>query len=275
MAYPMAHAEQYAALHAIAAHWRLAIDAPADGATNMATDVVNHDRARRSGHATLRLYGWSQPTLSFGRNERSRGRYDPARLAQAWIDVVRRPTGGRALLHHREVTYCVTAPLGACTPANAYRSINALLRASLERLGVRATLATPRGRAMRPDGAACFAEPAAGELVLDEAKLVGSAQLIEGGALLQHGSILLDDDQSRIVGLRASGTSANPTIAPVATLRRALGRGIGPSEVTRAIVETLRSAVTSVHSAESDEGISASVAAHRVRFTDSGWTWRR
>lgn len=260
---------------ALAADWQLDVDGRHDGATNMAVDLARHDLARRDGVATLRLYGWTRPTLSFGRNERAIGRYDAARLAAAGVDAVRRPTGGRALLHAREVTYCVTAPLNGLPPAAAYRAINGVLRDGLERLGVRVAVAAPRGRSLRPEGAACFAEPSAGELVIGDAKLVGSAQLIEGGALLQHGSILLEDDQARLATLRSPG-AGGPLPAPaVATLATALGRAVTFNEVADALAAALDRAVTSVRPAESDAGGSASVAAHRARFTDPGWTWRR
>jgi len=259
----------------LAGDWQLLVFGPRDGATNMATDLALLDRARERGTATLRLYGWDVPTLSFGRNERALGRFDPARIEGAGVAVVRRPTGGRALLHHREVTYCVTAPLGAMSTAEAYRAINQLLGGALARLGVFVTAAPRLGRAMRPEGAACFAEPAAGELVVGNAKLVGSAQLIEGNTLLQHGSILLEDDQSRISALRVDRTGADANLATVATLHEILRREVSAAEVAAAIGEELAEAVTSVYVAESDEGISASVAAHRARFTDPGWTWRR
>lgn len=264
----------------LAPRWSLWLDTPRDGATNMAVDLALLDRARRTAGATLRVYAWASPTLSFGRNERARGRFDAARLARSGIQAVRRPTGGRALLHHHEVTYSVTARLGDVPPADAYREINALLRSALARLGVRVEVAAPAARPLRPDGAACFAQPSAGELVLDGAKLVGSAQVIEGGALLQHGSILIDDDQRLIGSLREvpsapSLATVAETPAPVATLRRALGREVDHAEVAEALAAAWSAAVTSVRVDESATGISASVAAHRARLSDPAWTWRR
>ena len=76
----------------------------------MALDEALMSRARRSGETVLRVYGWAAPTLSFGRHQRALGEYDEAALLRAGVGVVRRPTGGRALLHDREVTYSVTAP---------------------------------------------------------------------------------------------------------------------------------------------------------------------
>lgn len=285
---------------ALGTRWRLLDSGPADGATNMAVDAALLAHARRTGEATLRLYAWSVPTLSFGRHERARGAFDLRSLAAHGVAVVRRPTGGRALLHDREVTYCVTAPATGSLAAS-YAAINGLLVDALARLGVRAAPAAPEGRPLRPDGAACFAEPAPGELTVDGAKLVGSAQLREDGALLQHGSILLEDDQSRIAALRAAtaagGIRARPgaapgapgrlapegaaaTLAPVATLRGALGREVRHGEVVAALVAALhaacaRAGVTSPSALPSDSGVLASAAALRSRFEDPDWTWRR
>ncbi len=77
----------------------------------MATDAALLDEADRSGRAFLRLYRWSPPCLSFGRHEPAATRYDRVAIARLGIDVVRRPTGGRAVWHEHEVTYAVAAPV--------------------------------------------------------------------------------------------------------------------------------------------------------------------
>src|SRR5215207_3150452 len=90
--------------------WRLLLSPPLGGPENMALDEALMARARRTGETVLRVYGWSRPTLSLGRNQRAAGLFDERALAERGVGVVRRPTGGRSLLHHREVTYSVTAP---------------------------------------------------------------------------------------------------------------------------------------------------------------------
>src|SRR4051812_18539212 len=90
--------------------WRLIVTPAAGGAENMALDEALMDRARESREWVMRVYSWSTPTISLGRNQTAHGRYDLDRIAQLGFDVVRRPTGGRAILHHREITYSVTAP---------------------------------------------------------------------------------------------------------------------------------------------------------------------
>src|SRR5687768_14706976 len=92
--------------------WRVLLTPPLPGADNMALDEALLERARDSGEAVARVYTWSRPTLSLGRNQTAAGRYDLALAAALGIDVVRRPTGGRAVLHHRELTYAVAAPTG-------------------------------------------------------------------------------------------------------------------------------------------------------------------
>src|SRR5262249_12597169 len=153
----------------------------------------------------LRVYAWSAPTLSLGRNQTACGVYD-ARAARArGVSIVRRLTGGRAVLHHREVTYSVTAPVeDAASLRESYARINRLLLDGLRRPGAAAEAAHPVGGPARPGFAPCFEAPAVGELVVSGRKLVGSAQVREDGALLQHGSILVEDDQGMLASLSRS-----------------------------------------------------------------------
>jgi lipoate-protein ligase A len=237
----------------------------------MAVDAGLMERARQTGEAVLRVYAWARPTLSFGRHEGVRSRFDPVRLEAEGVAAVRRPTGGRVLLHDREVTYSVTAPSPDSAPlGDAYRAINALLRVAIERLGVIVT-ESPGVGGLRPGGAACFAEPAAGELVVGNRKLVGSAQVREGGALLQHGSILIADDQSRITALASAPLV--PAL-PAATLTAALGRVPTHADVRDALFGALCAAVSGVD-ALSTESADAGAGPYRARFSDPEWTWRR
>jgi lipoate-protein ligase A len=187
------------------------------------------------------------------------------------VDAVRRPTGGRVLLHEGEVTYSVTAP----APPNesvrdGFARINRLLMAALARLGVGAAEA-PRGRSLRPGADACFAEPSAGELIVDGRKLVASAQRRDNGALLQHGSILLVDCQQRIADLASAPISAP---LPGATLEGALGRRVTRDEVRdalRAALEAGHGPAQPLDSAEVTEMAKALIP----KYLDPEWTWRR
>ena len=263
---------------------RLLPSPPLPGALNMALDEALLARARDTGEVHVRAYAWARPTLSLGRNQRAAGLYDAARLAERGIDVVRRPTGGRAILHWREVTYAVTAPLGALAPADAglkaaYARINGVLLAALRELGVPAREAVPAGRAPLPDGAPCFEVPTGGELVLDgpggPRKLVGSAQWRDEGALLQHGSILLADDQTTVGTLAARPL---PPVPPPATLGEALGRMPALDEVAEALFAAARALIDpGATLLDTDElaALDAAAAARAAHYRDDSWTWRR
>lgn len=289
-------ASPLAALRALP--WRLLRSGPGDGLANMATDLALLDHARRTGEATLRLYAWERPTLSLGRHERGRGVFDVRALREAGIDLVRRPTGGRALLHDHEVTYAVAAPAAAGSLGETYRAVNALLRTALHALGVAVDEAARPPRdgltdqsPLRPDGAPCFAEPSAGELVVDGAKLVGSAQWRDGGAWLQHGSILLEDDQPRIATLRRSTTAGpadrsrpaspsdasphHPPVAPAATLRGALGRDVAAADVEAAIVAAFRTGLGAMVDLPATALSGGDLRRHLEALADPTWVWRR
>lgn len=250
--------------------WGLLRTPPLDGAVNMAIDDVLMEEAARTSTTIVRLYEWSRPTLSLGRNQRAKDVYDLGRLEAESIHVVRRPTGGRAVLHWREVTYSVAAPVSASL-RETYDEINQLLVAALRDLGVAAEVARPAKRAPSPTVAPCFEEPTGGEVVVEGRKLVGSAQYRTEHALLQHGSLLLDDDQSRIASLMVGG---GPPLPPPATLRSLLDPALEADHVVTAIGEAVRSAHQPYDFVMSDvlRARAAEVANH---YRDESWTWRR
>lgn len=254
--------------------WRFVVTPPATGAENMALDEALMSYARANGCWILRVYAWSIPTISFGRNQTARDRYDLARIGALGMGVVRRPTGGRAILHDREVTYSVTAPVSdAGDLRESFLRINRVLLGALRSMGVDAEAAAPRRRAPAPDMAPCFDQPTAGEITVGGRKLAGSAQWRSDGALLQHGSILVADDQTRLAEL-SLGSQA--PIASPATLSAALGWAPDLSDLSGALV-------TSVRECEDpdatefflDDQVSAHAASLVVRYMDDAWTWRR
>ena len=247
----------------------------------MGVDEVLLRRAAETGDVVFRVYAWSVPTLSLGRNQPAHGEYDPAALHDHGVSVVRRLTGGRAVLHHREVTYSVTAPasLGMAL-RDAYVRINEILVDGLRALGAHASMASPSGRAPLPSTAPCFEEPTEGELVLGARKLVGSAQYREGGALLQHGSILVDDDQplvrSLVRSLPRSLRSQTAPPLPPATLHDALGRVPALDEVASALFDAVRAREDRDATAlVADHAFTDAVALAAERYRDEAWTWRR
>ena len=257
------------------ARWRLMVIPPRSGAENMARDWALMDRARETGERIFTVYSWERPTLSFGRNQTAKDRYDPAELERRGIDVVRRPTGGRALLHWREVTYSVAAPVASHELlTESYEAINRILIEGLRILGVEASEASGGPRAPAPGDMPCFATPAEGELVVNGAKLVGSAQVRENGALLQHGSILVHDDQS-IIGSLLAHPARELEPPPAATLSAILGREPSVSEVADALFAGV-AALEDPDATPLDEAETDLVkAGHLERFSNPLWTWRR
>lgn len=234
----------------------------------------------RSGRVTLRLYRWSPPCLSFGRHQRARGRYDAGAAEERGIDLVRRPTGGRAVYHHRELTYAVTAPAdlwGGLGPS--YRRINRALARGLSRLGVDVEAAAGDGRAPGLSGRACFRDPLPGELVAAGRKLVGSAQWRRDGALLQHGSVLLHDDQAEAERLRTDGAEGGEADAGrprAASLAGLLGAAPEPAEVARALrAGFARELDARAEQADLEPAEEARARRLEERYRGRDWTWRR
>ena len=243
--------------------WRQIETAGLPGAENMALDQTLLDEAERTGQAFWRLYRFEPSCISFGRNEPARERYDPDAIAQLGCDVVRRPTGGRAVWHEHEVTYAVAAPVQAFgSLRDSYRAIHERLAAALRALGADATLAPdrpPPPATARHQSHACFAAPAGGEVLVQGRKVIGSAQVRQGKALLQHGSILLAGSQDviRAVSRQPSAGSNETTLAAV------LGRAVSFEEVAEAI-------------AAAWDGQCTPSACPAVRPSDGeAWTWRR
>ncbi|HTY08387.1 MAG TPA: biotin/lipoate A/B protein ligase family protein [Candidatus Edwardsbacteria bacterium] len=212
---------------------RLVVDPGcADGYYNMALDEVLAGSVRQGGAATVRFYGWNPPAISLGYNQRA-DEIDLAACAAAGIDVVRRPTGGRAVFHRDEFTYSVAAPgdhplLGGAVLAT-YRTIAAALIAGLRGLGIEAEMV--RSEAGAPAAqrmASCFAAAGRYEVTAGGRKIVGSAQRRIDGVLLQQGSLLLAQPQDvPALGLQDSGAAV--------TAAQLLGRPVGFDEAVRAM----------------------------------------
>ena len=252
--------------------WRTLLTQPMTGAANMALDHALMERARRTGECVFRVYSWSQPTLSLGRHQLARGRIDPVVARRMGVALVRRPTGGRALLHHREVTYSVTAPLARDESVRAwYESINEVLLSALHALGAKVEPAAVTGRTPSPGTASCFVRADTGEISLEGRKLVGSALVRRDDALLQHGSILLDDDQSMLNELLPADELRSE---PAGTLRQALGPHVSLETVAEALFDALGEKGLSTAPMVPDARLDAdALEAERVYASD-GWTFK-
>lgn len=176
--------------------WRLLVDVPADGAWNMAVDEVLLDGvAGGTAPPTLRFFRWEPACLSLGYFQ-PYAVVNSEACAASGVGVVRRPTGGRAILHDRELTYSVALPLSTLGSDQAvelsYFRLSQALLEGLRASGASVTLARDEPDGLVGHGPACFDRASAHEILLDGRKVVGSAQVRRAGALLQHGSILFE-----------------------------------------------------------------------------------
>lgn len=193
----------------------------------MALDEALLD-AHREGLApdTLRFYGWARPTLSVGRNQRLDG-LDLDACRAAGVDVVRRPTGGRAVLHAGDFTYSVVVgglPTGV---AASYAVLGAKLAAALTTLGVPGS--APGRAGPGRDHPGCFDTFSAADMG-PAAKLVGSAQLRRGGSVLQHGSVYFEFPHALLARVWPAAAGGGGT-----DLTAVLGTPPRPEEVAAAI----------------------------------------
>ena len=220
----------------------------------------------------LRLYRWDPPTISFGRNEPSLERYLEAAATSEGVAFVRRPTGGRAVLHHCELTYAIVFPIGTFGGLKrAYRTINRGLLEGLRVMGAAVELAESTGPSLRPDAGPCFRQPAEGEVMALGRKLIGSAQVRLDQCVLQHGSIILDGDQDLLRRLR---TDDEP-VPPPATVKSLLGV-VPPMDV---LADSIRKGLALTFGgswAEDDYRSNEKMAARELEahYLDPKWTWR-
>jgi lipoate-protein ligase A len=242
----------------LAEGFRLLAHEPGDGRRNMAVDeALAYCAGEGRSPPTLRLYGFAPPTLSLGRFQRARELVDSVRLEAAGVTLVRRPTGGQAVLHDRELTYAVALGrqhLEPFTKRDIYQFIAGLLLAGLEALGIRAQSShAALGSPHNPD---CFRSTGQYEIADDrQRKLIGSAQVLTRRFSLQHGAIPLDGSYRRIAGFLAAGAGARSggagfrRAAPgeghglPSSLGEELGREVGYAEAADALARGARYAL--------------------------------
>lgn len=229
----------------MSAVWRLIRDpGPAktgrfDGAWNMALDrAIQLACAAGESPPTLRLYGWVRPTVTLGRFQKTAG-VDRELCLRRGIDVVRRFTGGRGVLHDDEVTYSVCAGVSDGIPrgtAASYRTLCSALVEAYALLGVSASLT----RQERRDSAssACYMLASLADVSLGSSKLSGSAQVWASDTVLQHGSFVRSRDLDReanVFGL--SSAERDKLSATTSTLSDALGYAPDAEAIGDAVCE--------------------------------------
>lgn len=227
------------------ARWRLIRSPAADGATNMAVDVAIAEAvAEGEAPPTVRFYRWDPPCLSLGRRQPIE-EVDLERCRADGVEVVRRPTGGRAILHADELTYSVifpeADPRAAGGVLETFRRFAEAFAQALRALGVVEVALAPRlDPAARGEGFVCFEAPTDYELTAGGRKIMGSAQWRHRGVVLQHGSLPLDGDPGAIAAYLKNGPDPERLRRRAITLREAAGRPVAFEAAAAAILEAFR-----------------------------------
>jgi lipoyl(octanoyl) transferase len=228
------------------AQWRLIIDSAYDGPYNMAVDEAILEAVGRGASVpTLRLYRWEPACLSLGYAQPITD-VDLARLESHGWHLVRRMTGGRAILHTDELTYSVTLPVNhplvEGSIPDSYRRISAALLHAVNQIGLDAQADKRQHGTTAPVGPVCFEVPSDYEITAHGKKLIGSAQVRKHNGALQHGSLPLFGDVSRIVETLVTHDEAereaNRTrvLDRAITLSDALGRYVDWDEGVNAVI---------------------------------------
>jgi lipoyl(octanoyl) transferase len=230
--------------------WRLILDPPATGAWNMAVDesILFHAGCGDSP-PTLRLYAWQPACLSLGYAQ-PYADVDETRLGAHGWDLVRRPTGGRAILHTDELTYSVSTspdePIMEGTVLESYNRIARALVTACQALELPVSMEEHSPPAEAAKGAVCFEVPSAYEIVLDGKKLIGSAQARKREGILQHGSLPLHGDLTRILQALSftdetmHEKAATRLLARATTAETHLGRVVGWETAAQALVSAFQ-----------------------------------
>jgi len=226
--------------------WRLLITPPAPGAWNMAVDEAILDSIGRSESLpTFRLYAWDPACLSLG-HAQPFADVDTARLHERGWEVVRRATGGRAILHTDELTYSVIGsaeePLLAGGVLESYNRIAQALLLAVKKLELPVEMKAGKTNDQATPNPVCFEVPSTYEITVGGKKLIGSAQARKKEGVLQHGSLPLTGDLTRICQAlvfedeTARTDASKRLLTRATTVEAALGRAVSWQTATQAFI---------------------------------------
>jgi len=231
--------------------WRLLITPPAHGAWNMAVDeAILEAVGRGDSLPTLRLYAWEPACLSLGYAQPLAEVDIPRLHAYGW-EMVRRPTGGRAVFHTDEITYSVIAPLAeprlAGTVLESYSRLATVMVEAFRLLNLPVEVQEHAGAGSKTPNPVCFEVPSTSEITSGGKKLVGSAQARRKEGILQHGSLPLTGDLRRILQVlvfpdeEARRRAASHLLERATTVETVLGRVVSWNEAAQAYITAFQS----------------------------------
>ena len=257
--------------------WNLIADKKSlRGSFNMAIDDFLFQSLSREPQTYLRFYRWERPTVSLGYSQDIRKVVDVEYCQKQGIDIVRRMTGGKLVLHHKEVTYSLCSSdreTFTSTLTDSYRLISQALMRGFEKMGLKSYLAEAPPNSYVRGNLPCFSFPARDEIEVEGKKLVGSAQKRAGSKFIQHGSIPLEEDEGFLA--HVSFLKKEDSKGRMISLSQALGKKVSFDWA----VECLSSGISEffkinfrpkVFDAEEKEAISK---IQEERYANKEWTY--
>ena len=208
--------------------WNFIIDKkPLSGSLNMAIDEFLFQSLGEEPKTYLRFYRWERPTVSLGYSQNISEVVDVKSCQNQGIDIVRRMTGGKLVLHHKEVTYSLCSSDSetfTSTLLDSYKLISQALMRGLEKMGLKPCLADAPPDSYVRGNLPCFSYPARNEIEMNGKKIVGSAQKRAGSKFIQHGSIPLKEDEGFLKSV--SLLKGDESKAYMSSLTQALGKEV-------------------------------------------------
>ena len=257
--------------------WRLILDGKRRPGLNMALDeAILHSIADGRVPPTIRLYDWESPSISLGFFQKlDRARIDLAYCREQGIEIVRRPTGGRAVLHGHDVTFSIS--LGEEDLPHASRSIQGShawlmsgIAAGLNLLGIEAEIGPHSEVSERFASADCFAHVAECDIRAGREKIAGAAQLRKSGAILEQGSVPFTSPE---VPCERIFMNSHAPVPP----ERVLSSGVTREQVEQALVRGFEHVlgISLVHGAFTSDEIETALGLERMKYASPEWTQSR
>lgn len=196
---------------------------------------------KRSAHTMLRFYGWSSPTLSLGYAQKLRGDINIDYCKNNNIDIIRRPTGGRAVLHENEITYCIASSLDnrlfSKSILESYKNVNTAIASGLRRLGIDADLYKAKDRPVERSPV-CFASFSPYEILVNGKKIAGSAQRRFKNSFIQHGSLLIDIDREKLSNIfnNQDTNNSSPPFEKMTSLKEEGAKELETDNIVKALI---------------------------------------
>ncbi len=270
-------------------NWRLIKTETNDGFYNMAIDeAIMRNHQEKKVPPTIRFYSWNPAALSLGYFQNLEKEIDQEACQNAGIDIVRRLTGGRAILHDKELTYSITIRedynLLSNSIVTSYKEISQGLVNGLNLLEIPAELKPMERGKKSPKGnsAACFDAPSWYEVILENKKLIGSAQTRKKGTILQHGSLPYEIDPKKTFKLfnysnEKQRKRARRIFSAKSTSLRAAGFNVDEEELQQALIKGLSKNLSFNYSLENltAEELKLADKLRKQKYSKDKWNKKR